>query len=280
MLYRCTTVHDIRLMGTVNGKKTINLIFHSKITLVKVSFPFCTFFFHPEFEGRSHHIPPLHTSEEAPENECACFPSPWSVRRGGHSPAHGCFFCLCGEDRGYRNYKVWYLVRMRFGRSYLIATVNLISTHSTHANRVYWVEGTSLLSHTQDQCIRGWSSAKAKVGHWPLLVLSHCWPLAVAGPGPWCASSTLLFSHKCAICCQNCAFGGGGSVSPAWLLISKYILILQLRKSRVTRVFIILGHEHHDEDLTTREVDPSPKTWVEYEEEMNLFFPFFFFLSL
>lgn len=65
---------------------------------------------------------------------------------------------------------------------------------------------------------------------------------------------------------------GGGGVSPAWLLISKHIVVFQFRKSRVTRNFITLGHEHHDEDMITREVDPSPKTRFEYEEEMDFFF--------
>lgn len=94
---------------------------------------------------------------------------------------------------------------------------------------------------------------------WPLLILSHCWPWPLLAPGPWCASSTLPFSHKCAICCQNCAFRGEGGFSPAWLQISKCILVPNSGSQRSQGS---LGHEHHDEDLTTREVDPlSPVHW-------------------
>lgn len=211
MLYRCTVVHDIRLMGTVNGKKTINLIFHSKIILVKVSFPFCTFFFTQNLKyAVTTSLHSTHLEKPLKMSVLASHLHDLWEKGGGHAPAHCCFFCLCGEDSGYRNYKVWYLVRMRFGRSHLIATVNLISTHSTHANRVYWVEGTSLLSYTQDQCITGWSSAKAKVGRWPfagpqpLLAPGCCWPWALV-----CFWYSAVLSQVCNLLPELCFRGWG-----------------------------------------------------------------------
>lgn len=43
--YRYTMLHDIRPMGTVNLRETINLNFHSKIILPQVYFPFSSTFF-------------------------------------------------------------------------------------------------------------------------------------------------------------------------------------------------------------------------------------------
>lgn len=269
MCYRRTMLHDTRPTGTVSGRENINLIFHSKIILPKVSFPSVLFFF-SSIIWRAQSPYPLtpHIWGSPWKWVCLLHLSMICEEREGHSRAHCCFFCLCGEERGYRNYKVWYLVRMQFAKSHLIAIVNLISTYSTQASRAGWVEEISLLSHTQDQSIKGWSSANAKVDHWPLLVLNHCWPLAVAGPEPSCASSTLLFSHRCAICCQNCAFRGG-SGSPAWLLINKNILVLQLGKSKVTRFFRpwCLGHDegHHQVKIWQPErltLPPEDMIWV------------------
>lgn len=44
-------LHDTRPTGTVSGRENINLIFHSKIILPKVSFPSVLFFFIHNLKG-------------------------------------------------------------------------------------------------------------------------------------------------------------------------------------------------------------------------------------
>lgn len=152
MCYRCTMLHDIRPMGTANRRESINLIFHSKIILPKVSFLY--FFFSPRsWRAKPPHRLTPHIWNSLWKWVCLLHISMICNKRERYSPALCCFFCLCGEDKDYRNCKVWCLVKMRSERSYLIAIVNLLSTHSTHANRMYWVEEISLQSHTQDQWV-------------------------------------------------------------------------------------------------------------------------------
>lgn len=158
--YRYTMLHDIRPTGDLWtwGKP---LLFHSKIILPKVYFPSVHFFFSSRIWRTQPPNSSLHTSGEAPGNECAShLQDLWKVCGGGALSSMLLFLPIFARKKGVTG--ATDLTACENEEELVI--VSLILTHFTHTNRASWVEEIRLPSHTWDQCIRGWSFAAAKAG--------------------------------------------------------------------------------------------------------------------